>query len=274
MYVQMTSVSLPRGSFVDVVVPGVPVARTPHGSDVMARLRDLALVIGGALLIIFCLWLDERSLAHQTMVLGGGWRLDARTAVANTVLAVAMVVLVGLSARLDVRVLARDAALVAGGVLLLALGAHVTIPLKPVPITGQTFAVLLLAAALGWRRGYTTVILYIVLGTAGLPIFAAVSSAVTYGYLAGFALAALVVGWLAERGWDRAVVTSLGAMLLGEVAIYACGLPWLAQFAGWDVAIRFGLLPFLIGDGVKLALAAALLPAAWRFTGHMASKRV
>ncbi len=271
----MTSVALPRGSLVDVVVPGTPVARTLNRVDVMARIRDLALVIGGALLVVFCLWLDERALAHQTMLLGGsgGWRLDARTAVTNTVLALMMTTLVALSARLDARALARDAALVAGGVLLLALGAHVAIPLKPVPITGQTFAVLLVAAALGWRRGYTTVILYIVLGTAGLPIFAAVSSPVTYGYLAGFALAALVVGWLAERGWDRAVVTSLAAMLLGEVAIYACGLPWLAQFTGWGGALTFGLVPFLVGDSVKLALAAALLPAAWRLTGHMTHKR-
>lgn len=269
----MTSVALTRGSLVDVVVPGTPVARTLHESDAMARLRDLALVIGGALLVIFCLWLDERSLAHQTTALVGGWRLDARTAVTNTVLALMMTTLVALSVRLDARALARDASLVAGGVLLLALGAHITIPLNPVPITGQTFAVLLVAAALGWRRGYTSVILYIVLGTAGLPIFAAVSSAVTYGYLAGFALAALVVGWLAERGWDRAVVTSLGAMLLGEVAIYACGLPWLARFTGWHAAFTFGLMPFLVGDSVKLALAAALLPAAWRLTGRMTNKR-
>lgn len=269
----MTSASLSRGPFVDVAVPGALGVQASRASGAVACLRDLALVVGGATLVIFCLWLDARSLAHQTLMLVGGWQLDARTTVANILLALAAVVLVALSARLDARSLLRDTALVVGGVLLLALGAHITIPLKPVPITGQTFAVLLVAAALGWRRGYSAMILSIVLGTAGLPIFASVSSAVTYGYLAGFALAALVVGWLAERGWDRAVLTSMAAMLLGEVAIYACGLPWLARFTGWDGAIAFGLLPFLVGDGIKLALAAALLPAVWRLIGRMASKR-
>lgn len=159
----------------------------------------------------------------------------------------------------------REAALALGGVLLLTLGAYAAIrlPFTPVPITGQTFAVLLIGAAYGWRRGASAVALYLLVGFAGLPVFAAVPGAFTYGYLAGFLLAAIVVGALSEWGWDRRLPTSLLAMLLGEVAIYACGLPWLARFVGWQNVVAAGLTPFIVGDAIKLAAAALLLPAAW-----------
>lgn len=160
---------------------------------------------------------------------------------------------------------AREALLAVVGVALLALSARVIIPLPftPVPITGQTFAVLLLAAAYGARRGLGTVALYILAGVVGLPVFAAVPGVASYGYLAGFALAAVVTGWLAERGWDRSLPASIGAMLAGEVAIYLCALPWLARFVGWGHVVALGLAPFLIGDMLKLLAAALLLPAAW-----------
>ncbi|HZC06982.1 MAG TPA: biotin transporter BioY [Ktedonobacterales bacterium] len=164
--------------------------------------------------------------------------------------------------------MAREAALAVAGVVALALSAHVIIPLPftPVPVTGQTFAVLLLAAAYGARRGLASVALYLIAGMAGLPVFATAASAASYGYLVGFALAALVVGWLADRGWGRALPTSIAAMLAGEIAIYACALPWLARFVGWSHVIALGLTPFLIGDTFKLVAAALLLPAAWLAT--------
>lgn len=160
---------------------------------------------------------------------------------------------------------AGEATLAVAGVTLLALSARVIIPLPftPVPVTGQTFAVLLLAAAYGARRGLATVALYILAGVVGLPVFAAGADVASYGYIAGFALAAIVIGWLAERGWDRALPTSILAMLAGEVAIYLCGLLWLARFVGWSNVIPLGLEPFLVGDALKLLAAALLLPATW-----------
>jgi biotin transporter BioY len=266
----MVATALPRGPLVDIAVPGVapaPAAAAPrHGLP-----RDFALISGGLLLVALCLWLDAHYILHGPALLFGG-ALDARTPPADAILASASVALVALGARVGIRALARDGALVVGGVLLLALGAQVAIPLKPVPITGQTFAVLLLAAALGWRRAFAAVVLYIVLGTAGLPVFADVSSAVTYGSLAGFVLAALVVGFVAELGWDRRLLSAIAAMLLGEVLIYAGGLPWLASFIGWERAFDFGLKPFLIGDILKLLSAALLLPGAWYLTGRAARR--
>jgi biotin transport system substrate-specific component len=160
---------------------------------------------------------------------------------------------------------AREAALAVVGVVALTLSAYVIIPLPytPVPITGQTFAVLLLAAAYGARRGLASVALYLLAGAAGLPVFAAVPGIASYGYLAGFALAAVAVGWLAQRGWDRTFPLSIAAMLAGEVAIYLCGLLWLARFVGWGHVIALGLIPFLLGDSLKLLAAALLLPAVW-----------
>lgn len=163
---------------------------------------------------------------------------------------------------------ARETALAVLGVLALAVSAHIIIPLPftPVPVTGQTFAVLLLGAAYGARRGVASVVLYLLAGVAGLPVFAAVAGAASYGYLIGFAVAAFIVGWLADRGWGRGLPTSIAAMLVGEVAIYACALPWLARFVGWNHVIALGLTPFLVGDAYKLVAAALLLPAAWLVT--------
>jgi biotin transport system substrate-specific component len=175
---------------------------------------------------------------------------------------------------------ARTAALVVGGALLTAAAAQVSIPLgfTPVPITGQTFAVLLVGGSLGWKRGAASQFLYVALGAVGLPFYAPnaegarggwqLATGSTAGYLVGFVVAAAVVGWLAERGQDRRLDTSVPAMLAGSAVIYLFGLVWLAHSLGVDssTAIEYGLTPFLIGDAIKLALAGALLPAAWRLT--------
>jgi biotin transport system substrate-specific component len=183
--------------------------------------------------------------------------------------------------------MARDLLLVAAGAILIALSATVSIrlPDNPVPITGQTFGVLLAAGALGGRRGIAATALYVLIGVVGLPAFAegkggvGVIAAVnegrlvlgaTGGYLIGFALASGIVGWLAERHWDRRLPGALGAMLLGNAVIYLVGLPWLAAAAGFsaDETIAKGLLPFLIGDTLKILLAGAALPAAWWLVGR------
>jgi len=163
------------------------------------------------------------------------------------------------------------AVLVLAGSALIALAAQLRIPLpfSPVPVTGQTFAVLLVAASLG-RLGLASVIAYLIEGAIGLPVFAGGASGVAYmtgptgGYLIGFALAAAIVGSAAERGWDRQLVTALAAMLIGEVAIYACGLAWLARFPLPVSLLDAGLIPFIPGDLLKMVLAALALPAAWR----------
>lgn len=264
----MISATTWRGSLVDALVPG---AAVPSAGQISARARarGIATLILGALLLALSLWFDVRFLHHQATTLAGV-DIGARSSLGDTLLALLFVGMLAAGAIPATRTFWRDAALIAGGTLLLALAARVAIPLpgNPVPITGQTFAVLLLAATLGWRRGYTTCVLYVTLGSAGLPVFADVSSPVTYGYLVGFALAALVVGWLAERGWDRRFVTAIAAMLLGEVAIYLGGVPWLAAYFGWDFAFKQGLLPFLVGDTLKLVAAALVLPAAWLLTGQ------
>ncbi len=164
-----------------------------------------------------------------------------------------------------------DVALIITGSLLIALCAQVKIwlPKNPVPVTGQTFAVLMIGALFGARRGCFTVIAYITAGLAGLPVFAlggglAVLRGFTGGYLVGFVAAAYIVGLLAERGWDRRVSTTIPAMLLGNIVIYACGLLWLSCLRGISNVLRVGLYPFIIGDLLKIALAAALLPSGWK----------
>ena len=158
------------------------------------------------------------------------------------------------------------------GSLLVALAAQVTIPLpfSPVPITGQTFAVLLAAALLGGRGGAAALLLYLAEGAVGLPVFAgglggpAVLLGPTAGYLYGFVVAAFVVGRLCERGWDRRFRSAAAAMLLGNAIIYGFGLPWLATFVGVENVLTLGLLPFIPGDLFKLALAALSLPLSWK----------
>ncbi|HIQ00109.1 TPA: biotin transporter BioY [Candidatus Bipolaricaulota bacterium] len=166
-----------------------------------------------------------------------------------------------------------EAGLVVGGSLLIALSARLVVPLpfSPVPITGQTFGVLLVGALLGGWRGGLSVFLYLLQGLAGLPVFAGGATGLarfagpTGGYLMGFLPAAVVVGILAQRGWDRKVWTTAVAMGVGNALIYAFGLPWLARFVGPERALPLGLAPFIPGDLVKLALAALALPAGWRF---------
>jgi len=170
---------------------------------------------------------------------------------------------------------AYDAALVAGGSLVIAGSAQIAVGL-PVPVTGQTFAVLMMAALLGSRRGLLCVLAYLAEGLMGLPVFsqgragAAMFFGPTGGFLLGFAPAAYVVGALAERGWDRRAVTTMLAMVLGSVAMYACGLAWLSCLAnllgkplGGGV-LAVGLYPFLVGDVLKIVLATFLLPSGWK----------
>jgi biotin transport system substrate-specific component len=164
--------------------------------------------------------------------------------------------------------------LAVAGSLLLWASAKVQVPFWPVPMTMQTFVVLGLGAAFGWRLGMATVALYLLQGAMGLPVFAgtpekgiglAYMAGPTGGYLAGFVLAAGITGWLAERGFDRNVLTMGLAMLAGTVAIYALGLGWLGALIGYEKAVQFGLVPFIPGDIAKLLLAAIVFPATWKW---------
>ncbi|MGF1607761.1 MAG: biotin transporter BioY [Kiloniellales bacterium] len=169
--------------------------------------------------------------------------------------------------------LLRNTILALAGTALLTLSAKIQVPFWPVPMTMQTFAVLVIGMAYGWRLGAATVLLYLAEGAAGLPVFSgtpekgiglAYMMGSTGGYLLGFVLMAGVCGWLAERGWDRSVLATGAAMLIGEVAMYIPGLLWLGALFGWDKPIlEWGLTPFILGDLTKLALAAVLLPLAW-----------
>jgi biotin transport system substrate-specific component len=171
--------------------------------------------------------------------------------------------------------LVRDVALVVGAACFVGLLAQISLHLSftPVPITGQTLGVLLAGTALGWRRAAAAMALYAVAGVAGVPWFAGHTSgyaSASFGYVLGFFLAATLCGYLAERGADRSVLKSVPAMLAGEVVIYAVGMTWLALdlHLGASATIADGLTPFLIGDAVKAAIAAGLLPAAWALVGR------
>ena len=162
------------------------------------------------------------------------------------------------------------AALVVFGSLLLAVSAQFKIPLYPVPVTGQTLVVLLIGMTYGPRLGGITIAAYLFEGAIGLPVFAggaagaAVLMGPTAGYLFGFLLAAIAIGYLAERGMGRTVVSTIAAMVIGNCVIYLCGALWLANFIGFGQAIVAGVLPFLYGDALKLVVAAGLMPWAWR----------
>jgi len=168
-----------------------------------------------------------------------------------------------------------DLALVLGASLAVALCSQVEIhlPGNPVPITGQTFAVLLVGALLGPRRGGLALLAYLAQGAAGLPVFAGGAGGAAHllgptgGYLIGFAAAAALVGWLAERGWDRTPWFTAAAMILGNVVIYAFGVTRLSAFVGSSQAVPLGLVPFIPGDLIKVGLAAGLLPAGWKLIG-------
>ena len=170
--------------------------------------------------------------------------------------------------------LVKQIALVLVGVMLLVLSAKIKIPMIPVPMTMGTFAVLSIGAVYGPRLGLMTIIGYMIVGALGFDVFASSSSekfGVSYmmgstgGYLVGYVLAILFLGWTARQGWDRSVLKMAAAMVLGNVIIYVPGLLWLATLYGWDQPIlTWDLTPFLMGDLVKLGLAALLLPGAWR----------
>lgn len=198
-----------------------------------------------------------------------------------------------LADRLVSRRLAIDLTLIASGAALTAVAAQIVVPLWPVPMTLQTLAVLLVGTTLGPLRGALAMGLYLALGVLGLPVFAGASSGSLFaltsgGFIVGFILAAALVGWLAQREWDRKFVGTLVSFVAGTVVIYAVGLPWLfvslsnlgpavwQDYLGYDsvlaATVGAGLLPFLIGDALKALLAGALLPLAWRGVSRVAPR--
>jgi biotin transport system substrate-specific component len=173
-----------------------------------------------------------------------------------------------------------EAILVLAGSALIAASAWIAVPLpfSPVPVTAQTFAVLLVGSVLGARRGAAAAIAYLGEGSLGLPVFAGGSGGVhalagpTGGYLAGFVAGAWLCGLLAERGWDRRVLTTVVSMALGNVAILAPGLLWLSRFVGTERVLALGLVPFLPGDVVKIASAAVVLPLGWKVIARLRAR--
>lgn len=185
----------------------------------------------------------------------------------------------------------RFALLAVLGVIFIALCAQVRVPFYPVPLTGQTFAVLLVGTVFGWRLGLTTLLLYMGAGAIGIPVFAkwsagpGIIAGATGGYIIGFVLAAALMGYLAQRGWSRKAPLLILGMILAEILIYLPGVPWLAVWYGgtgaeylkegqgaWGAAFASGLVPFLLGDLLKLLLAAAIVLAGWELFGKR-SKR-
>lgn len=165
------------------------------------------------------------------------------------------------------------------GTSALTLSAKLQVPFYPVPMTLQSLVVLLIGASYGWRLGTATLVLYMVEGALGLPVFAgtpekglgvAYMAGPTGGYLLGFVAAAGLVGWLAERGWDRSVTRLFVAMAIGHAVIFAAGYAWLASLIGADKAWAGGVAPFLWATLVKNALGAALLPALWSLIARRA----
>lgn len=184
------------------------------------------------------------------------------------------------------RSLALDIVLVVAGAALTAVLAQVTIPMYPVPITGQTLAVLLVGATLGWARGAASLGLYLVLGLVGLPVYApqddgshltglAALAAPSFGYIVGFVFAAAAIGWLSERTWDRHVLKALATFVGGSLIVFALGLPWLGAVTGGTFAqvLEWGLIPFIPGGIIKALIAAALLPLAWWGAGRLEKYR-
>jgi biotin transport system substrate-specific component len=175
---------------------------------------------------------------------------------------------------------AREAALLAGGVAALAASAQIAIPLSftPVPITGQTFAVMLVGSSYGLARAVTAMITYLLVGLVGAPVFSPdpktghartgeqLLHSPSLGYILGMLAAMALLGWLSQHAWDRRLGSATAQMITANLLIYAVGVPWLAHSAhlSTTLALTKGLLPFLIGDGLKIVLAAALLPATWR----------
>lgn len=179
------------------------------------------------------------------------------------------------------RTLALDAVLVLAGAALTALLAQVAVPLVPVPVTGQTLAVLLVGATLGAARGAIALGVYAALGIVGLPVFSDFGSGLgvvlgpTGGYILGFVAAAALVGWLSERAWERQVLKALATFAAGTLVVFALGLPWLAVTLQLDLAqtLNAGLWPFLLGGAIKTAIAAGLLPLAWWGADRLQTRR-
>ena len=168
-------------------------------------------------------------------------------------------------------------ALVLVGVGILAVSARIQVPFYPVPVTMQTLAVMMIAMAYGSKLGTTTLFSYLLAGFLGAPVFAggagfAYMAGPTGGYLAGFLLAGIMLGALADRGWTRNWQTTAAAMLVGTAIIYLLGVTWLSQLIGFDKAITFGLVPFIYGDILKLVIAAAAVPFMWKMVAKLTAK--
>ena len=206
-------------------------------------------------------------------------RLDRSTAADRGLTVADFLVPISIGERLNARL--RHIILIAAGALFIYLTAKFAIPRDPVPWTGQTFGVLVVGGALGARRGFAAVALYVLLGLVGLPFFAegkggsAVILGATGGYLIGFIVAGAVVGRLAELGWDRHIGGAIGMMLIGSGLIYAIGLPWLASVLDLSPqdAIASGLTPFIVWDAIKLLVAAGIFPTAWWLIGRRPDDR-
>lgn len=189
-----------------------------------------------------------------------------------------MVLSEAFGAKSGTQLLVKQAVLVVLGIIVLAVSAKIAVPMWPVPITMGTFSVLTIGVAYGPRLGLITILGYLAIGALGYDVFAGSSvekNGIAYmmggtgGYLVGYALASLVLGYLARLGWDRSFGKMAVAMLIGNAIIYVPGLLWLVALYGLDKPIlAWGLTPFLIGDAVKLALAALLVPAVWKLVGN------
>ena len=216
-------------------------------------------------------------------------RLDRSSAGQRGITIADFLVPIQVSERISARV--RHIALIVAGALFIALTANIAVPVpgSPVPLTGQTFSVLLVGGALGMRRGVLATSLYLLLGFF-LPVYAEQSSGISHiasldggklvlgatgGYLVGFVVASGVVGRLAELGWDRHIAGAVGAMAIGNVIIYLFGIPWLMVAVAFDLptAISKGLVPFVLTDLIKLALAAGVFPLAWWVVGRRPGER-
>ena len=206
-------------------------------------------------------------------------RLDRSTAAERGITLADFLVPIRVGERLGTRV--RHIALVVAGTLFVSLCAQVYIPTLPVPFTGQTFGVLLVGGALGFRRGLAALLLYLAIGAIGIPVYAQgrsgldVIQGATGGYLVGFVVAAALVGRLAELGWDRRIGGALAMMAIGTAVIYAIGVPWLKVAAGmsWTDAVAGGMTKFLIWDAAKLAVAAGIFPLSWWLIGRRPDDR-
>jgi len=170
------------------------------------------------------------------------------------------------------------AVLVIAGVCVLAFSARIQIPFYPVPLTLQTLAIMMLAMSYGGALAGTTLFSYLMAGYLGAPVFAsgagfAYMMGPTGGYLAGFFVAAVILGYMSDRGWTRHFTSSAAAMVVGTSVIYVFGVAWLSQLIGFEKAVGFGMLPFIYGDILKLVIAALAMPYLWRIVETVKSGR-